>query len=139
MAAGLPATGLGGVFYLLLVAMMPLREAWRAVMRRGPRRWRPVLLCTSLGAGIVASIALEGWLLVLAFRWVLTTFPQEGPMHNAAILATRTVTPAVAALPFILLASVTAAIHGLRLIFGRDACRRRSLRLGAAGAKGPQC
>jgi hypothetical protein len=55
--AGLPGTGLGGLFYLLLAFWMPLAELPRTIQGRSSRaRWRHVGTQFALACGIVASV-----------------------------------------------------------------------------------
>ncbi len=43
MVAGMPGTGIGGVFYLLIALWMPIRELYLKVRRQSsPDRWRAV-------------------------------------------------------------------------------------------------
>jgi hypothetical protein len=56
--AGLPGTGLGGLFYVLLAFWMPLAELPRTL--RGDSslvRWRQIGTQVALACGIVASVA----------------------------------------------------------------------------------
>lgn len=56
--AGLPGTGTGGLFYILLALSMPVVEASRALRSRsGPRRWRQVLTQFVLACSILAAVA----------------------------------------------------------------------------------
>ena len=65
MTVGLPGTGIGGLFYLLLVLVMPLREAFRILRGRGDiRRWQTIGRALALAAGILAALWLEAWVLV---------------------------------------------------------------------------
>ena len=65
MTVGLPGTGIGGLFYLLLVLVMPLRETFRILRGRGDvRRWRTIGGALALAAGILAALWLEAWVLV---------------------------------------------------------------------------
>ena len=71
MTAGIPGTGIGGLFYLLLVILMPLREMSRALHERGDlRSWRPIGAKVMLAGGIFAALGLEAWVLfdVLGLR-----------------------------------------------------------------------
>ncbi|WP_148612099.1 hypothetical protein [Nocardioides rubriscoriae] len=55
--AGLPGTGIGGLFYLLLALCMPVVEVVRTV--RGdtePGRWRQVLTQFALACAILVSL-----------------------------------------------------------------------------------
>jgi hypothetical protein len=54
---GLPGTGLGGLFYILLAVWMPLSEAYRTVRGRSSlARWRRVARQFALACGIVAAL-----------------------------------------------------------------------------------
>jgi hypothetical protein len=62
MNAGLPGTGIGGLFYVVLALLMPLRELYLTARgRSSPERWRLVLQQTLIACGIVASLAATGW------------------------------------------------------------------------------
>jgi hypothetical protein len=57
MTAGLPGTGIGGLYYLLLVALMPLRELGRALRGQGSAgSRREALRHLALAAGMVAAV-----------------------------------------------------------------------------------
>ena len=56
--AGLPGTGIGGLFYILLALSMPFVEASRALRSRsGPRLWQQVFTQFTLACGILAAVA----------------------------------------------------------------------------------
>lgn len=56
--AGLPGTGIGGLFYILLALSMPVVEVSRALRSRsGPRRWRQAFTQFVLACGILAAVA----------------------------------------------------------------------------------
>lgn len=55
--AGLPGTGLGGLFYLLLAFWMPLAELPRTLRGQSSRtRWRRIGTQFGLACGIVAAV-----------------------------------------------------------------------------------
>jgi len=55
MTAGLPGTGIGGLFYLISALLMPVREAWRAATGRGrPGDLRLAFRQSAMAAVIVA-------------------------------------------------------------------------------------
>lgn len=57
--AGLPGTGLGGLFYILLALWMPVRELYLAARGRGDRaRLRFALGQGLMALGILAAVAL---------------------------------------------------------------------------------
>ena len=65
MTVGLPGVGLGGIFYLVSAALMPVRELVRAVRRDRPARWPLVWRQSAMVAGILGALWLTGWLLGL--------------------------------------------------------------------------
>jgi hypothetical protein len=68
MTAGLPGTGIGGLFYLLLVLLMPLREAWRGPGERTDvHRWRIIGGKLAITSGILVALWLEAWTLFVVF------------------------------------------------------------------------
>lgn len=62
MNAGLPGTGIGGLFYILLALLMPLRELYLTARGRSSReRWLLVLQQLMIAVGIVAALGATGW------------------------------------------------------------------------------
>ena len=115
MTAGLPGTGLGGLFYLLAALCLPLRFAWlRARGQRDRRHLALVIRQLAMSMSMLASVWLTGMLLGL---WrPLPTF--------------LTVAPIV--VTFGTLAGILVAVEIGRLVvrppasFGRAALRLRS-------------
>lgn len=65
MTAGLPGTGLGGLFYLILSLLMPLRELYLTARGRSSRaRWRFVLTQLAIALGIIAAMVASATLAV---------------------------------------------------------------------------
>ncbi len=123
MTAGLPGTGIGGLFYVASALAMPLREAYRRVTRRGPHtRWRIVSGQASLGVAIVAAMWGAGWLLGLALHSAL--LPRTlggGGGHAVNVLRTATLALTVGTL-----AVVLGGVEVLRACLVWSARRRRS-------------
>ena len=64
MTPGIPGTGIGGLFYLLSAAALPLREGYRRVWKGvATARWRVIALQQLLAAGILGGMWTTGWLL----------------------------------------------------------------------------
>jgi hypothetical protein len=64
VAVGLPGTGIGGLFYMLLGAVMPLRRGLRALRHRpGAKSSASMRVTLALLAGIVATMWGQAWLL----------------------------------------------------------------------------
>lgn len=59
MTAGLPGTGIGGLFYLLSALLMPLRELWLVLRTGGSHQPRPLAWRQ---ACMAAAIVLVTWL-----------------------------------------------------------------------------
>jgi hypothetical protein len=59
--AGLPGTGIGGLFYLVSALLMPFRELWRAIVGRteGKQR-RAAMFQGALAVGIVFAVWVTG-------------------------------------------------------------------------------
>jgi uncharacterized membrane protein len=93
MTPGLPGTGIGGLFYLLLVVFMPLRETFRNLRGvRDGRRWPVIGGLLALAACIFTALWLEAWVLyqVLGLRSVSlgVSAEQAGVVARAASVAT---------------------------------------------------
>lgn len=69
MIAGIPGTGIGGLFYLLIALWMPVRELFLKMLRRGCHRRRRLVkkhlfITVSVIIGMWATIELVDWLLI---------------------------------------------------------------------------
>ncbi|HEX9487529.1 MAG TPA: tetratricopeptide repeat protein [Gemmatimonadales bacterium] len=110
MTAGLPGTGIGGMFYLLSALATPLREGYLRLRGRRSRGWGLVAAQTTLASAILAGLWATGWLLGLALRASHRVFPA------AATLASGNLLPAVAFLFSVgTLAIVLLGVEMLRL------------------------
>jgi hypothetical protein len=69
MTAGLPGTGLGGVFYLLSAFLMPFVEVVNTLRGRSSlRRWRMVAQQFGILVGIVSAFWATGWALKASLK-----------------------------------------------------------------------
>ena len=122
MNAGLPGTGIGGMFYLASALAMPLREAYRRVRGRSPGggNRRVVAAQLAIAGGILGAMWVTGWLLGLALAAArpITALGTSLPPGN--VLRTASVALALGTL-----AAVLAGVELLRLWVHRD--RRASL------------
>jgi hypothetical protein len=65
VTAGLPGTGIGGLFYLLCALLMPAREAYKYVISGGSYRPDPrALMQAAMALGIVVMIYVTGLLML---------------------------------------------------------------------------
>lgn len=109
MFAGLPGTGLGGLFYALLILLMPLRELW---LRGRQGRWRFIARQWALLGGILLGLSLEAWLLASLMGPALV---EDGRLGGTSVVAADHVIPALALAPLVTLAVVVLGVHGARL------------------------
>ena len=141
MTAGLPGTGIGGIFYVILAAVMPVLEAGRAMRRQSSlRRFGMVAGHFALSAGIVGALWLEWWGLKVGFSWLFAHFSDNPTVYKMCTMASAAVTPAVAAAPFIILGSIVVALNIFSFALKRADSRRLVLLRGetaqAGGARG---
>ncbi|MFB3892766.1 MAG: hypothetical protein ACE15C_12165 [Phycisphaerae bacterium] len=72
---GIPGSGIGGLYYILLALAMPFCELYLTVRGRGSwARWRAAGKQAGYAVGILAAMAGAGWLLhaafVVAVKWM---------------------------------------------------------------------
>lgn len=114
---GIPGTGLGGIFYGLLILWMSMRELVLTLRRQScGARWRRVGWFSALLGAIVVVFWLEVWLLKkLIPLWY------EAMGATVPVLALGALVPALALAPFVILATLLLGMHGLRLALRRRA------------------
>ena len=130
MTVGLPGVGLGGIFYLVSAALMPVRELVRALRRETPVRWSIVRRQTAIAGGIVAALWITGWLLgvLIASSSAALALSGRGPV--AAPAAHNLLRASALALSLGTLTLVLTSVQLARLFV----TRRESSRIAAAQA-----
>lgn len=118
MNAGLPGTGIGGVFYLLSALWMPFHEIHKTLGKKNqPQRTRLILVQVSLALGIIAGIWFTGWLLgellVLTREW-LSSKP-DGVVAATGVLP-NVIKMTMVFLTIGLLLMVVGGVHILKLV-----------------------
>jgi len=89
MTAGLPGTGIGGLYYLLLVAVMPFREAWLTLRGRSSlARWRFVAKNLFVAAGIVLALYGMSWVVRGGFDLLIDLRLLNAGLHRTVFNAT---------------------------------------------------
>ncbi|MBX3379336.1 MAG: hypothetical protein KF805_04525 [Phycisphaeraceae bacterium] len=79
MFAGLPATGIGGIFYMVLVFFMPLKELWRAMKGESSmERWAFIASRWGLFAIVIAMMWLQGAIMKWAMGADMSKFMAAG-------------------------------------------------------------
>jgi len=123
MVAGLPGTGIGGIFYFILAAMMPVREFLRTLQgKTSLKRWSVVSLQVLFVVGIFVSMWGEVWLLNCLLLWMKNSLSINCPMITSgpALTQTKTLAFASASASLVSLAFVTLSVHALRLWVNRE-------------------
>jgi hypothetical protein len=122
MTVGLPGTGIGGIFYLLLAVCMPIRESVRTLKRRtNLRRWGFIILQLLFVLGVVAAMWSELWLLNRLLIWTWGTLKVNGPLliMEQTFRQTKLMALASASASFVSLTFVIAGVHVLRFFVHR--------------------
>jgi hypothetical protein len=113
--AGLPGTGLGGIFYLLLFVWIVARESWMLAQGAWRReRWLRIAKLAALVAGAVGAVMLQVWAMR---RWIEAPPLPAALTFDAELMGVAVVT----LVPFGLLALLLTATHALRLLLRRRA------------------
>lgn len=109
--AGLPGTGLGGIFYALLVLVVVGREVFLTLQNRSsPARWRMtfrVFAMLTLMAGVF-------WAEAYLLKQLIDNFNAIS-VFSSALRLPEAIVPALAWTPFLLLAVVMGFVQLLRL------------------------
>ena len=135
MTAGLPGTGIGGMFYLLSALVTPLWEAYRRVRGRGSRG-RLVAGQTTIAGAILAGVWATGWLLGLALSASQRFVPAAAAPHLGKLLPLLALLFSIGTLAVVLL-----GVELLRLWVRRRPAREATIdrhqrrRAVAAGAR----
>src|SRR5215831_14749552 len=117
MTVGLPGTGIGGLYYLLLALWMPFHDLGRWLRdRRHALRWRSIGRSAAIVAGILASLAGEAWLLERALLWTAARLTAGSYWRSSLLTARTAITPAAATLVALgVLGGVLLAVQVLRV------------------------
>jgi hypothetical protein len=128
MIVGLPGTGIGGVFYILLSMHMPLFQLRRALKGgHKPRHFKIVVSALFLSAAIILSLYAEVRFLVWFSGLVVTSGDTvSGPAAFGGYSA-ASVAPVLAAMPFLVLTVIIVCIHFARLVLSRSSRRKAGI------------
>jgi hypothetical protein len=123
MTVGLPGTGIGGIFYLLLAVCMPVREFIRTLKgKTNLKRWGFIMLQLLFVIGVISALWGEVWLLNGLLLWLWGTIKISGPvlMASQSFNDTKMLAFTSAYLSFISLAFVITGTHVLRFFVHRS-------------------
>lgn len=111
MTIGIPGTGLGALFYVVLVLVMPFREVLLTLRwRSSGARWREVGFQLLVAASIVGVLASEAWLLERVFA--AAPPGRDAPERDLFLRTGQAAAIACFLALAVLLAGVTALSHG---------------------------
>lgn len=116
MFAGLPATGIGGIFYMALVFFMPFKELWRAMKGESSmERWAFIASRWGLFAIVIAMM----WVQAAIMKWAVGSDMSKF-MAAGASAATGNQTTSLAGaalyLSLLSLAGVMALVYVARVV-----------------------
>jgi len=117
VAAGLPGTGIGGLFFILSAFFMVIVELQRTIRGRSSlARWRIVARHAGIAAAMVAAITAVVWLLHQAL------FPSAAKAHGGETsTATDQLVPfAPVLITLAVLATVLATAYVAQFLVGRE-------------------
>ena len=121
MTAGMPGTGIGTIFYMLLVIFLPLRELYLTLRGRSSlARWKAVLAQWTIVVGVLLALRGEGYVLKKGYDWLLASSPGNSIAQHVGTVGTAVTIPMIVATPFIILGTLWAGIHTLRLVLKRN-------------------
>jgi hypothetical protein len=128
MMAGLPGTGIGGIFYVLIAIAMPIRELFlKAFDRSYSNRWPMITLALGLVVAIIAGIWAEVALLNAFFMWLQGALQTDLGLANAGLgerlnaKSAPVITFMAASAAFISLAGLYIAVRILGFHYARKA------------------
>ena len=121
MNVGLPGTGIGGLFYLLLAVLMPLHQLWRTARGRGGvQGWKMAAIQSTVALVILSALWGEGWLIKRGFEWAPTLHGLHGVIAHiggqAQVLPDNS--QLIAAASILTLALVLLLVHGAGTFLG---------------------
>jgi len=116
MTAGVPGTGIGGLFYLVAALLLPARGLIRRV--RGARlSWLEIARTTGLALGVFLGIWATGWLLGLILGPAVRTVGAAAGAKTAVLARTENIVRGAALLAgFATLAAVLLFVQAARFL-----------------------
>jgi hypothetical protein len=136
MNAGLPGTGIGGIFYLLSALWMPFHELYKTFRnKRQPQRMRLIVVQSGIALGIIAGIWLTGWLLGELMMMHAKLAFKPGAAATTISSVPNAIKVTMIFLTIGLLAVVVGGVHILKLVIRyRKPCRALNVRVNSTTA-----
>lgn len=131
MVVGVPGTGIGGLFYLIMACSMPFFEAYRWLRGErapGKARWRFIAGQLGLMGSIVAAMTLQAVIAKELFTWWAATTTNTDLARDLGLLVNQHTGATAGFATFAsitMLTFVVLTVHVLRLTLGRSAKNAR--------------
>ena len=128
MTVGLPGTGIGGIFYMLLAVWMPIHESVHTLRgKTNLRRWAFIALQLLFVLGVITAMWGEMWVLnqVIALTCGTVKINSSLLMAKQAFHQTKVMAFASASASFISLSFVIFGVHILRFFVHRAHRKQR--------------
>ena len=110
---GLPGSGLGGVFYALLIVWMFIREVWLLVIgKSSARQWVKIRYFVALLTGMLLVL----WGEVLILQYFMKTLSPLNVSDASASGAYNVLVPALTLIPFVMLGVLVFVLKVVRVI-----------------------
>ena len=115
MSAGLPATGIGGALYMLLIVWMVAREVVRTAPGNSSKslRWSFIGKMVFIFVGMLLALVGEWLLIQSALELVVLYLPR---LEKFVIVPSALFVLVMAASPFAVLCVLVACVHCLRFL-----------------------
>lgn len=127
MIAGLPGTGIGGLYYLLLVVLMPLRELYFWICGRSSRpRWRVISGIVLLSAVMIGAMQVQAGFIIWAFKELERHHLISASALQLIVHATYVPMLVATWLTVVVLAALMVGAYLLRLITGGRGSHRHA-------------
>jgi hypothetical protein len=111
--AGLPGTGLGGIFYIFLVLWMVVRKLLKP---RGYARWTQIMPLVGMAVAIIAVLWIEAW----GIGKIVGKLPTFADLVASGSAVSGGVAMTLALIPVLTLATLVFALHVARLVLPRE-------------------
>ncbi len=134
MAAGIPGTGLGGIFYLFLALFMPVNELLAALHGKSTSSSRrSAAFSFSMAIAILAALVGHAWLMILGLNELKEYLDPQSALGRSVNEATGIVSPAVALLPLYVFGALLVMLTIMRYVLKRQKLADKDVRLDFEG------
>jgi hypothetical protein len=123
--AGLPGTGLGGLFYILSALWMPVDAVYGRMRGHKAVPWPVILRQAGIALGVIAALWLTGWAVgyLVAF-WASSPFSRAGAGTGASTTVSSVIRWVGVVGTVGVLAFVIVLVQVLRFVVPRESQRR---------------